>query len=251
MDQRSLPRCLAAILLVLSTPLAAQPVSIYTEEWPPFNFSSEGRTTGYSTEIVRLLLAKLGRTDPITLVPSDRGMSLLLTGERTMMFSILRTPEREARFRWIGPLGEASIFFYQRKGSGLVIRTLDDAKRVRSIACRSAGLVVGLLREAGFTNLDASTTKSESVYLKLLAGRSDLAISDTPLGVAHLLRQLGYPPDALEMTPVKVVDAKIYLAASLDFSVREIAQWQSALDSLQQSGEIERLRRHYEGQVSS
>jgi len=109
------------------------------------------------------------------------------------------------------------------------------------IASRQAGLVFNTLSELGFTNLDASAYSSKQVYGKLLRGRAELAISDSPLGVRYLLNQMGLPADALQQTPVKVVESDLYIAASLDFPDAEIAQWQQALDRLKARGEFERL----------
>ena len=111
------------------------------------------------------------------------------------------------------------------------------------IASRQAGLVFNTLTALGFTNLDASAYNSKQVYGKLLRGRAELAISDSPQGVQYLLQQMGLPADALQQTPVKVVESDLYIAASLDFSDGEIALWQQALNRLKASGEFERLYR--------
>ena len=57
------------------------------------------------------------------------------------MITMLRTQELEQRYQWIGPLGDGVIYFYKMQGNPLVISTLEDAKKVRLIACRHAGLV--------------------------------------------------------------------------------------------------------------
>ena len=160
-----------------------------------------------------------------------------------MMFSMFRTPQRVAGYKWIGPIGRDAIYFYQRRGSPLQIRTLKDAKDVPVIASRQAGLVFNTLTALGFTNLDASAHSSKQVYGKLLRGRAELAISDSPQGVQYLMEQMGVSADALQQTPVKVVESDLYIAASLDFSDSEIALWQKALNRLKASGEFERLYR--------
>ena len=228
----------------MALPLASNAtITLITEEWPPYNYVEQGHLTGISVTIVQALQQELGRHDPIQVYPSQRAKKILESQPRTMMFSMFRTPQRETRYKWIGPIGHDAIYFYQRRGSPLQIRTLQDAKAVPVIASRQAGLVFNTLIALGFTNLDATAYSSKQVYGKLLRGRADLAISDSPLGVRYLLQQMGLPADALQQTPVKVVESDLYIAASLDFPDSEIAQWQQALDRLKAGGELEQVGR--------
>ena len=223
--------------LGMALPLASDSaMTLITEEWPPYNYVERGRLTGVSVKIVQALQQELGRRDPLQVYPSQRTKLILEARPRTMMFSMFRTPARESQYKWIGPIGRDAIYFYQRRGSPLLIRTLQDAKEVPVIASRQAGLVFNTLIALGFTNLDATAYSSKQVYGKLLRGRAELAISDSPLGVRYLLTQMGVPVEALQQTPVKVVESDLYIAASLDFPDVEIAQWQQALDRLKARG---------------
>ena len=94
-------------------------ITLITEEWPPYNYVEQGHLSGVSVRIVRALQQELGRSDPIRLYPSMRASKMLQTQTRTMMFSMFRTPQREASCKWIGPIGRDAIYFYQRCGSPL------------------------------------------------------------------------------------------------------------------------------------
>lgn len=222
-----------------------QPVTLLTEEWAPYNYSEQGRLVGFSVEIVRAMLKELKVDGEIELLPGLRAIRMLNSNPRTMMLTILRTPEREQRYKWIGPLGDGEIYFYKRKGDPLVVASLDDAKKVRMIACRNAGLVHDELLKKGFANLEATATNGEAIYRKLLAGRCELGVSDAPIGVAHLLKKWGFPPDTIVPTSVKVVSSPLYIACSKDIPDSEIAAWQAALDRLKASGEFGSIRRKY------
>ena len=220
-------------------------LNIVTEEWAPYNYVENGSVKGVSVEVVQALARALQVPIDIRLLPSMRATVALDHQPRTMLITMLRTPEREARYKWIGPLGDSSIYFYKRKGSPLAIASLEDAKKVPLICARQAGLAVTRLREAGFTNLDASAFEGKVVYRKLLFGRCDLAISDSPLGVSHALRQLGFPPDALVQTPVKILSLPLFIACSKDIPDAEIARWQAALEALKASGALQGILRKY------
>jgi polar amino acid transport system substrate-binding protein len=204
-------------------------LTMITEEWAPYNFSEDGVLKGSSVEVVQQLIEKLGLSIPIGMYPSMRTRVMLNNMSGTMMFTMLRTPEREGRYKWIGPLSN-----------------LEDAKKVKLISCRHAGLVLETLKANGFANLDSTSTEGEAVYRKLLLGRCDLAISDAPLGVRHLLRKLNLPPQALVQTSVRLIDAPLYIACSLDIPDQEIARWQRALDTLKSSGLFAEINRKYQ-----
>lgn len=217
------------------------PINLVTDEWPPYNYQEDGRLNGVSVRLVQALQAELGRHEPIRLYPSMRATKILQSQPRTLMFSMFRTAERESKYKWIGPIGRDAIYFYQRPGSQPLVRTLEDAKAVSVVACRQAGLVYDTLVAAGFTNLDAGAYSGKQVYGKLLRGRAELAISDSPLGVRYLLRQLNLPADALQQTPVQLLASDLYIAASPDFPDEEIARWQAALERIKAQGVLERL----------
>jgi len=185
-------------------------INVVTEEWAPYNYTEDGVLKGFSVEIVQLIIKKLNAEAQIQVFPSIRASSMLNNDPRTMMITMLRTPEREGKYKWIGPLGDGAIYFYKKKGNPLVITTLEDAKKVKVIGCRSAGLVPTMLRTAGFTNLDDTSTDSMSIYKKLLADRCDLGISDAPLGVKYLLKKMNLPTDSLVQTTVKVVESALF-----------------------------------------
>lgn len=220
-------------------------ISVVTEEWAPYNYSEDGVLKGFSVEVVQAIIERLNLKISIDVYPSMRTTLMLGSVPGTMMITMLRTPEREEKYKWIGPLGDGAIYFYKKKGSPLEIASLEDAKKVRLIGCRHAGLVFNILKSAGFTNLDPTSTDGESVYKKLLLDRCDLGISDTPLGVKHILKKLNLPADALVQTSVKLVGAPLYIACSTDIPDRDIALWQKTLDGLKASGVFAALQKKY------
>lgn len=232
--------------------LAAGPVraadarlKVVTEEWAPYNYAENGSLKGLSVEVVQALARALQVEVDFQVLPSMRAAAALESQPRTLMITMLRTPEREGKYKWIGPLGDSSIYFYKRKDSPLAITSLEDAKRVPLICARHAGVTVARLKAAGFTNLNASAVEGKAVYEMLLLGRCDLAISDSPLGVSHALKQMGLPQDAVVRTPVKLLTLPLFIACSQDIPDAEVARWQAALDTLKRSGAFQALVKKY------
>lgn len=230
----------AALAAALVAPAAAPAEGlrlVITEEWPPYNYSAGGALEGYSTEVARAIMRRLGVGLPISILPGLRAKTTLDEGGGILFFTMFRTPEREAAYKWIGPIDEASFYFYKRKGSGLSVATLEEARRVPSIACRNYGLVYGYLKAEGFENLDTSPN-AEGIYKKVAEGRCDLAVGETPLGVRYILRQLELPPDSLEPVKLHILEANLYIVGSKDLADSEVGRWRSALDAMRASGEL-------------
>ena len=234
------------MVLLISTSHAKEDILIVTEEWAPYNYSVDGKVTGFSTEIVQNILKVLKKNYEIQIMPSMRTTRTLKNRPRTMMISMFRTPERESKYKWIGPLVDASIYFYKRRDNPLKIENLNDLKNVKSICSRHAGLIPKLLTEKGFKNVDKGGTRGIQIYQRLLLGRCDLAISDADLGVRYNLKQLNIKDNMLEKIPISIFDAKLYIVASNDISDEEIQQWQTALDTLKANGIYEKIYQAYQ-----
>lgn len=245
MRNRILIFCFIVFSTIMPESFAEEKITIVTEEWPPFNYTENGRLTGFSTEIVQHILDIMNKDCDIITLPSIRSTYTLNTTPNTFMFSLFRTPERESGYKWIGPLCDGSIFFYKRKDNTIKIETLDDLKKVTRIACRHAGLIPSLLNEKGFKNLDMTATSGLSIYKKLLSGRCDVAISDTDLGVKYYLKALQVDPDVLEKIPIKVFESDLYIACSKDMPDAEVQKWQSALEKLKTDGIYEIIFEKY------
>lgn len=219
-------------------------LKIITENWPPYNYEENGEIIGFSTEIVQAILKELKQNHQIQLLPGARGEKLLNEENHVMHFSVFRSSEREKRYKWIGPISKDVIYFYKKKGNLLDIQTLDDAKKVKRVACRHKGLVFSVLRKEGFTNLDL-TTKPDRIIRKVAMGIVDLSVSETPLGVKYWLKKSNLPEDTLEQTPVKLVELPLYIACTKDIPDTVIKQWQAALERIKTSATYTKIYDKY------
>lgn len=237
-----------ALLCLLSGALArAEPYRVVTEEWAPYNYRENGQLTGMATEVVRAIMALTGDDFEIVLLPSMRTVHTLQNRPGTLMYSIFRTPEREPLYKWVGPIVEESIHPYQLASASPPITSLERLLNVPRITTRHAGLVPNMLQALGFDNLDRSAAESHQLYRMLLAGRTEIIAGDTDAGVAYYSRQLNIAPGTLRRIPVELFRSSLYIAFSRDSDDALVAAWAEALEQLRRSGELERIRRRYEG----
>jgi len=224
------------VLILLSGCVVKGPstaLRIITEESPPFNFSDErGNVTGQSTELVKEIMKKTGDGGVIEMLPWSQGYALVQKEPGTVLYSISRIPLRENMFKWVGPIGFADNWFYSKMGAGVKLDSLDDAKKVKSIAVYRDDSNQLYLQEKGFTNLDISENMAECIR-KLVNGQVDLW-----LGPAEGLHFIAYGAgvNPAEIEAVKYVRrAEWYIAFNKEVPDSTVRSWQKALDELKQA----------------
>jgi len=219
--------------LSLSIPATAQELMVLTEEYPPINYIEKGNITGSSVEVVREILRRLNQPDEMMILPWARGYNLLKSKPNVFLFSTTRTKERESRFQWVGPLCIARNGFYKKKGSGVRINSLEDAKKVGSIATYKEDAREQMLKSWGFTNLDSSKT-AKSNLKKLMSSRVDLWFYDN-LGMPSIVKSAGVNPADLELV-LAIDEVSLYIAVSKQTSKEIVEKWQQALQSMKEDG---------------
>ncbi|WP_440805237.1 substrate-binding periplasmic protein [Pseudomonas syringae] len=233
------------LCLLLGAPAWADHYQVVTEEWAPYNYEENGQLTGMTTEIVRAIMAVSGNDFNIVLAPSMRASHTLQMRPKTIMYSMFRTPEREALYKWVGPIVEESVHPYQL-ATAAPVTSLEQLLHAPQITTRHAGLLPDMLQSLGFKNLDKSAAQSVQLYRMLLNGRTAIIIGDTDAGVAYQSRQLNIAPGTLRQIPIELYRSSLYIAFSRDCEDELVASWARALETLRQSGELESIQRRYE-----
>ncbi len=213
-------------------------LQILTEDYPPLSFEKDGEVTGFGTEVVREILHRLNITDNIRILPWEEGYNLCLKNPNVVLFTMKRTELRENLFHWIGPIGSNNTIFYAKKGSGIQINNMEDAKNVSKIATCSAWFSEQDLKDAGFTNLVSSLVPTENVR-QLVAGEVDLSIF-TDITIPEIAIQAGYSIDDLE--PVFTVSTGyFYIAISKTTPQNFVELWKQTFQAMYEDGAFEKI----------
>lgn len=235
-----------ALLCLLISPMAqTNEYRIVTEEWAPYNYIDNGQVTGIAADIVKAIMDITGDNFEFAVLPSMRTRRILQTQPKTIMNALFRTNEREALYKWVGPILEVSIHPYQLAAGTQPVRSRQQLLSASTITTRHAGLVPELLESQGFSNLDKAATTSIQLYRMLLAGRANIILGDTEAGVAYYTRQLGVRLGALRQIPVEIIRAPLYIAFSPDCDDELVAAWAGALEQLRHSGELARIEQQF------
>lgn len=222
------------MLLVASLGLAqTQALHLYTEEYPPINFSQNGEPTGLSTEVVREIMRRTGQSVPIRMVPWARGYQLALQRPNTGLFVTMRTKPRESLFKWVGPLTRNLTGFYALRRSAIRIDSLEQARGFDEIAVPRGWYSHQWLETEGFSNLNPVTNSTQMVSL-LKRGRVKLMVLDN-LSLNAMLAQGDLQPDEVQLL-YNFMHSDSYIAFSLGTDDALIERWQRELDDMKADG---------------
>lgn len=215
---------------------------LVTEDYPPVTFLKDGRPSGFVTDMVREIAARLGIPDNIRLTSWKNAYDMARLHPKVLLFSAERTPERESLFQWVGPVGRNSAILYAKKGSGIRINSLDEARQLAAIATTTNWFTEQHLKREGFTNLLSAPDPVTNVR-QLMNGEAQLSVF-TDITIPEIVRRAGYGMDDLE--PVFTVgQTDFYIAVSKDTPADVVRAWQSTLDRLKAEGTFERIYRQY------
>lgn len=233
---------LLGLTLAWSQASPAGDLRLLTTEVPPLAFRQGGQVTGFCVEVVKTIQKSLGDQADIELMPWTRAYQIGLEEPDVVLICPKRTTEREALFKWVGPLLESRTSFYALRGSGIHLNGLEDARRAAGVLLPRNYYSHMLLQREGFTNLLVSETPLTAMNM-LLQGRAPLMAIDE-LQVPDLLRRAGAGADALEQV-YRVAPALSYLSFSRNVPDKVVARWQGELERMKRDGRFEQLRRQW------
>jgi polar amino acid transport system substrate-binding protein len=198
----------------------------------------DGQITGPSTEIVRQMFKRIGTPISIQLVTWARGYKEVQEKPNVALYSTTRSAQREKLFQWVGPISRSKDVFYAKKGSGIKIASLDDAKKVKAIGTYLNDAREQFLQEHGFSNLD-SVFDNKMNPRKLVHNRIVLWISAENEG-RLVAQDAGVDPAKLEAV-YTVTESELYLAVSKQSDPSIVKKLQESLDSMHADGSFEKI----------
>ncbi len=170
-----------AIGVGVSSVLAEDKVTFYTEDYRPYNFPTDtGRVEGISTDVVRLIMEEAGLAYEIRLLPWSRAFREAGANQRAFIYSLARTKEREHKFDWIAPLAKPDFYLYAREDEVRPVTREAIERGEFRVHCVNYDASCGILKRAGFQASDIwqNAAQATSPPTLLLRHRIDLYLGD-------------------------------------------------------------------------
>lgn len=148
-------------------------ISVVTEDTYPLQYVQNGEVVGRVTELIRAVLDDAGFEYHIKVKPWARAYNEALATENTLIYSMARTKEREAKFKWIGSVMQIRYFLVGLDTLELPQPiTLDSLKNLPVGAVRDSATHQYLVKH-GFTNIYEVSHPRQSIRM-LKQGRIQL-----------------------------------------------------------------------------
>lgn len=227
-------------LLLTTISSANEPFSltIYTEEFPPYNYLKNGEIRGINAKLTRLICENMGIECKFELYPWNRSFAMTLNNPQGGLISTSRHPEREEQFKWVGPLesGTDRACFYKLRRRIDIPMLLDR----ESIKKYSFPVIRNDIYHEIFTNWGLNAKEHFVLYsnkhdgIKEFAnGKLDLTIA-SPFTLLALLPKVGLTID--NVYPVMNLNDENfrgnYLALNPAISDDIVNKLQNSLDSI-------------------
>ncbi len=246
--RRSRQTCLPLLLaLNPALPASGQTLKVVTEEFPPYNYTENGRLTGLSTEIVQAALAAAQLQGQFQSLPWARAYDIAQHSENVLIYTITRTPHREALFKWVAPLAPTKRYLFSWAQRPISLHHLDDAKHYQ-IGTVNEDVGEQFLVAQGFIkgqNLQSSAQYAFN-YEKLKLGRIDLWVIDEQ-AAHYLARQAGDDPLLVlkKSYPLPQLEREHYMAFGKRTPDALVERVRQGLARIKQNGVLDAIQKKW------
>lgn len=230
------------LLSLISLACTATPLLMFTDDHPPLHYQQGEQMVGFGVDVVQELALRAGDVLEVRQVPFLRAMREATERANLGLFTVLRTPEREDHYQWVGPLMEVESALYSAKGEARQLHSLEEAGAVGRIAVPRKWLAYDYLKQQGLTNLYGVETPEQMMKL-LRLGRTDLVVIDS-LSLRALAAEVDMAPSQLRLQ-LPLMHQANYIAFSPQTDKALVQRWQRALDAMKKDGQLAALERRW------
>jgi polar amino acid transport system substrate-binding protein len=225
------------MLLLLQQPsigAAIDDFEMITEKYPPFNYRNDyGELTGISIDILAQILKKLDASISamdVSLLPWFEGYNRTIKTDKTMLFSTVRSAEREKLFKWVGPIDSVETVLIAKKKSNIKITSIEDIKKHKVVAIQDDSSAFALVNNGIAERTINLVNNGNEMLFTLNSGKADLA-AYADFATKWLIRSNGENIKNYEVV-YNVGKQDLYFAFNINTDDAVIKEFQDALDSM-------------------
>jgi len=225
------------------TPEEIKELQILAEEYAPYTYLDENeKLVGLYVDIIKALLKKTNNEHlEIKLLPWNRIYKTIQEKPNIMSCLMTRTPEREDKFKWVGPVTDRKMWIWKLKTrTDIKVNTLEDAKNY-TISTVTDAADTKELEAKGFDEQLDYTHNEILALKKFLKGRADLFVS-MELAMAYELKKDGRSMEFVERLTILSDKYAYYFAYSLETPDSTVKMFQEALDLAKKDGTFDKIK---------
>ncbi len=233
--------------LLLISGYATAELRIYTEQYPPYNMTTNGQPfahskkdiTGLCTDVLNAVLERANLEHSIKLRDLSYGIKRAEQHSNHGIYCVSRTEDRDPAFNWVGPLASIKWTLFAKPASSIELKTLEDATKYK-IGGYNGDVMTSYLADKGF-NVSAISNNGLNAR-RLVQDQIDLWVADGLAG-PYLAA------DASDVTDLEQVlvfrETPMYLAINKNTDPKILGALQDSYQKLVSSGDLETISRSY------
>lgn len=239
---------ISCCLFFMSLPAQSDTLTIYTENFVPYNFIQDEKITGINIELVEEMCNQSQLQCHFEIYPRIRAYQSTLKNANGALVSTVRTSERERDFKWVGPLASSVAYLYRNTiDNHIQLKSLEDSKKYTIASVRGSASETFMLN-SGFDyeqNLVGYVSNQAALDI-LLKRRVDLVLG-TDLMISYNLKLRGLSPDILVPALRLPVDLpqELYLALNKNVNDTLIEKLNTSLKQLKASAQFDTIIDRY------
>ncbi|WMN60982.1 transporter substrate-binding domain-containing protein [Pseudoalteromonas xiamenensis] len=234
---------LLVVGLSMCASVQAQTLRFVAEDLPPYHYhNSNGKIDGMLVDVVKAVVNAANLQAEIELMPMARAVHELSHNANTLMFSLLKTHDREDDFKFLGATFHATAYLFGLKAKTFALNNLEDAQNYRVSTIRGYHSARYLL-ENGFSEEEnlVLATEFHSLWQMLYLQRTDLVMTNA-LTIEKEIRDSGLEPSLIEEKfAVHDFPSELHIAANKKLPVEIATALTVALKSIKKNGEYEAI----------
>lgn len=232
-----------ASIIILICPAFAEPITVVTEEWPPYSYLEEGKVKGVATDLVRAILDESGLEYTISLYPWARAYDMALNKKNILLYSTVRLPSRENLFHWV-PMDSlsANFYLYSPSDRALKVKTLEQAKAYKIAVTRETASHHFLLSK-GFEEGKNLILFNREKQISLMVGSVFREVDFSPRDAwyqAWWQIRSGYP-HGYWVRSVFLFKKDLYMALSKQTELETVEAVRRAMEKLRKDGVLKAI----------
>jgi len=233
------------VLFFFTSILSAQEkITIWVENFPPLSYKDEnGNLKGMITEIVQFLVKDSNvQVSNWIMAPWARAFTETKYSANTLLYSVVRKPDREDLFYWIGPVSSRYMYFFKlRSRTDISVNSLNDVKKYQVGTVYKTAANDFLVKHKIKAQL---APRFNMNILKLLAGRIDLVL-DSDIAFKSRVKELN--KDYLKFDKIFLADSskKYYIVLNKNTDSHIVNALQNSFEKMKRKGLLKTIQKKY------
>lgn len=218
------------------------PLRIFGMDSRPVSFMEDGKPAGLVVDLAQEVQRRLGRSDPIEIVPWIRALTIANNERQVLLLSIVPTAERAKTLAFAGPLFMVNVCVFAKAERADILRASAKELKAMRTGARRGSIFAHAAQRDGL-NLTDETNSSDLGARMLMQGRFDLWVEgEETAGMA--LERGGYRrSDVAQVRSLGTED--VYFAFSIDTAPDLVRAWSDALRDMKRDGSFIRIHRKW------